>query len=108
MKHVSIREFRAQLADVIAGAEPVVITRHGRPSAVIYPLTTPNGVPEEVRRDLIESVAKQLGIASTDPTTEAYKRGIDRGLIRENLRRTPTERLQTLVEMQRLQAELRR
>lgn len=43
-----------------------------------------------------------------DPVIEAYKRDLDRTLIRENLKRTPTERLQRLMELQRFAEELRR
>ncbi len=43
-----------------------------------------------------------------DPVIEAYKKDLDRTLIRENLRRTPEERLRALMEMQRFAVELRR
>jgi hypothetical protein len=43
-----------------------------------------------------------------DPVIEAYKRHVDRSLIRENLRRTPAERLRRLQEWQRAIAEMRR
>jgi hypothetical protein len=43
-----------------------------------------------------------------DPVIEAYKKDVDRTLIRENLRRTPEERLRALMEMQRFAIELRR
>jgi hypothetical protein len=43
-----------------------------------------------------------------DPVIEAYKRDIDRSLIRQNLRRSVEERLEGLMELQRLAAELRR
>ncbi len=43
-----------------------------------------------------------------DPVIEAYKRGLDRTLIRENLKRTPTERLERLMELQRFTEELQR
>ncbi len=43
-----------------------------------------------------------------DPVIEAYKRGVDRTLLRENLRRTPDERLRELVRLQRFADELRR
>jgi len=39
---------------------------------------------------------------------EAYKRGIDRTLLRENLRRTPEERLRRLADLYVFAAELRR
>ncbi len=43
-----------------------------------------------------------------DPVVDAFKRDVDRSLIRSNLRRTPEERLRQLVELQRFAAELRR
>ena len=43
-----------------------------------------------------------------DPVVEAYKPGVDRTLLRANLRRTPDERLRNLVALQRFADELRR
>ena len=43
-----------------------------------------------------------------DPVIEAYKAGIDRTLLRENLRRSPAERLAKLVALQRFAEEVRR
>jgi hypothetical protein len=43
-----------------------------------------------------------------DPVIEAYKKDVDRSLIRENLRRTPEERLRNLFALQRAVEELRR
>jgi len=43
-----------------------------------------------------------------DPVIEAYKKDVDRTLIRENLRRTPEERSRILTEMLRLFDEARR
>ncbi|HEX7676856.1 MAG TPA: hypothetical protein VF713_01945 [Thermoanaerobaculia bacterium] len=45
---------------------------------------------------------------SLDPVIEWYKAGIDMTLIRENLRRTPEERLLALEQLQRFAEELRR
>jgi hypothetical protein len=42
-----------------------------------------------------------------DPVIEAYKEGVDRTLLRENLRRTVEERLANLVALQRLAEEVR-
>jgi hypothetical protein len=42
-----------------------------------------------------------------DPVVEAYKAGIDRTLLRANLARTPTERVQNLMALQRLAEEAR-
>lgn len=43
-----------------------------------------------------------------DEVIEVYKRDVDRTLLRENLAKTPTERLQTLQQLQRFAEELRR
>jgi len=43
-----------------------------------------------------------------DPVKEAYKRDIDRTLLRENSKRSVEERLQRLIELQRFAEELRR
>jgi hypothetical protein len=43
-----------------------------------------------------------------NPVIEAYKKDVDRTLLRENLRRTPEERLDNLMELQRFAEELRR
>ncbi len=46
--------------------------------------------------------------AGPDPVIEAYKRDIDRTLLRENLRRTPEERVRELVRLQCFAVELKR
>ena len=43
-----------------------------------------------------------------DPVIEAYKRDVDTSLLIENLRKSPAQRMQTLVAMARLAAEMRR
>lgn len=43
-----------------------------------------------------------------DPVIEAYKKDIDRTLLRENLKRSVEERFERLRELQRLAEELRR
>lgn len=43
-----------------------------------------------------------------DPVVEAYKPGIDRTLLRENLKKTPEERLRALQRLQEFAEELRR
>ncbi len=43
-----------------------------------------------------------------DPVIEAYKRDIDRSLLRENLKLTVEQRFLKLQELQRFAAELRR
>ncbi|MEX1102742.1 MAG: hypothetical protein WED87_00730 [Dehalococcoidia bacterium] len=43
-----------------------------------------------------------------DPVIEAYKKDVDRTLLRENLKLTPTQRLDKLSSLQAFAAELRR
>lgn len=43
-----------------------------------------------------------------DPVIEAYKRDVDRTLIRENLRRSVEERIEALIQLQQVAAEFRR
>jgi hypothetical protein len=43
-----------------------------------------------------------------DPVIEAYKKDVDRTLIRENLKLTPEERLIRLMKLQQFADELRR
>jgi hypothetical protein len=43
-----------------------------------------------------------------DPVIEAYKRDVDRTLIRENLKLTVTQRFEKLMELQKFAEELRR
>ena len=43
----------------------------------------------------------------SDPVIEAYKKDIDRTLIRENLKRTVEQRMENLVALQRFAEELR-
>jgi hypothetical protein len=42
-----------------------------------------------------------------DPVIEAYKKNVDRTLIRENLKLTVQERFERLIELQKLAKELR-
>lgn len=55
--------------------------------------------------DVHVTIAERL---DPDPVIEAYKRDVDRTLLIENLRKTPEQRVQTLVAMATLSAELRR
>ena len=45
---------------------------------------------------------------SMDPVIEAFKRDIDRTILRENLRRTPEQRVLELMELLRAAEEFKR
>jgi prevent-host-death family protein len=64
MKTTSIRDFRSRIAELIDSDEPVLVTRHGKNAAVLYPLHDPKKIPLEIRRklfrDITASIAKEL------------------------------------------------
>lgn len=49
-----------------------------------------------------------VDMVAPDPVIEAYKRHIDRTLLRENLKLTVEDRFRKLMELQRFAGELRR
>ena len=53
-------------------------------------------------------VAASARTGEADPMVEAYKRDVDRTLLRQNLRRSVTERVENLIALQELAAEARR
>lgn len=55
----------------------------------------------------IVSAARQRGSTISDPVVEAYLQGIDRTLLRDNLRLTVTERFERLMSLQQFADDLR-
>jgi hypothetical protein len=53
-------------------------------------------------------VERERSHLPADPMIEEYRRHLDLSLIRKNLRLTPEERFQQLMELQRFARELRR
>ena len=53
-------------------------------------------------------MAKGEPLIEPDPVIEAYKKDVDRTLVRENLRRNLDERLDDLLRFQQFAEELRR
>jgi hypothetical protein len=49
-----------------------------------------------------------MDLLPTDPVIEAYKKDVDRTLVRANLKRTPQQRVETLLAMHRFRDEARR
>ena len=60
LRKASIREFRSNLAGLIEGDESVLVTRHGKPAAVVVPLHDPESVPLELRRKLFGALADDI------------------------------------------------
>lgn len=61
MKTASIRDFRNRIAELIDGDEPVLVTRHGKNAAVLYPLHDPKKIPLEIRRKLFLDMSVSIG-----------------------------------------------
>ena len=60
-----------------------------------------NAAGFEVKMELVPKPVR-------DPVVEAYKKDVDRTLLRENLKKTPDERVRTLMAMSRFSDEARR
>lgn len=54
-----------------------------------------------------EEILRRFGF-EPDPVIEAYKKDVDRTLLRENLRRTPEERCRNFLAAYRLAEEVRK
>ena len=54
-----------------------------------------------------EAILRRFGL-EPDPVVEAYKKDVDRTLLRANLQRTPEERWQNLLAAYQLAQEVRR
>jgi len=60
VKRATIREFRSNIAELIGGEDSVLVTKHGKPAAVVYPLRNPRKIPLEVRRKLYHAMAGEI------------------------------------------------
>ena len=63
MKTTSVRGLRSQISELIQGKASVLVTRHGKPAAVLVPLTDPEKVPMEIRRELFFDFSQKMGRA---------------------------------------------
>jgi len=60
MRIAGIRELRDDLKGVLSSGEPVLVTRHGRPSGVYVPLSQPDRLPEDLRKEFIRVLGAHL------------------------------------------------
>ena len=89
---------------------PEVLTVNGRAELVVYDAATYQEIV-----DRLERRERHRGVAAIESTTleadavvVAYKRDVDRTLLRENLRRTVQQRVENLMALQQLASEARR
>ena len=62
MRVAGVREFRNRAPQLVKGDELVFVTRHGKLSGLLVPLTEPQELPVELRRELLAHLG--AGIAS--------------------------------------------
>jgi antitoxin (DNA-binding transcriptional repressor) of toxin-antitoxin stability system len=76
MKTATIREFRGNIAKLIDSDESVLVTKHGKPAAIMYPLRNPATIPMEVRRKLYVTMAGEIAkkLAAKNITEEEIER----------------------------------
>jgi len=60
MRVAGIRELRARTATLLGGAEPVLVTRHGKVAGVYVPLEEPDRLPDDLRRELAGVLGQHL------------------------------------------------
>lgn len=60
MKIAGIRKVRSQMASLLGGDEPVLITRHGKISGLYLPLDQPDRIPDDLRRELAGVLGRYL------------------------------------------------
>ena len=60
MKIAEIRKVRSQMASLLGGDEPVLITRHGKISGLYLPLDQPDRIPDNLRRELAGVLGRYL------------------------------------------------
>ncbi|HYV41840.1 MAG TPA: hypothetical protein VEO02_08645 [Thermoanaerobaculia bacterium] len=61
MKTATIEEVLSRPEEMLAGEESVMVTRDGKPTAVVYPLKDPQKIPMEIRRKLFAEASGQVG-----------------------------------------------
>jgi len=88
-------------------AAVAALARQGEPTHLPVPVPGVTRVPIGLAYNRVMS--RKVPMSGTpDPVVEAYKPGIDRTLIRENLKRSPEERIRRLQQLQAFAEELRR
>jgi prevent-host-death family protein len=60
VKTKTVREFRSNFAALLASDESVLVTRHGKPAALVLSLKDPQKIPPEIRRQLFLAMTKDL------------------------------------------------
>jgi hypothetical protein len=60
MRVAGIREIRSKMAELLAGDEPLLVTRHGKVSGLYLPLEDADRIPQDLRRELGQVLSAHL------------------------------------------------
>jgi len=60
MRVAGVREIRENLAALLGGDEPILVTRHGRLSGLYLPLDDPDRLPDDLRREVAAVLGRHL------------------------------------------------
>jgi len=60
MRVAGVRELRGNLAGLLDGGEPVLVTRHGKMAGLYLPLDDPDHVPTDLRQELAGVLGRHL------------------------------------------------
>jgi hypothetical protein len=60
MQVTGVREFRSRATQLLSGDELVFVTRHGKLTSVVVPITEPESLPIELRRELVERLGNAI------------------------------------------------
>ena len=60
MRVAGVRDFRNRAPEFMKANEIVFVTRHGKLTGVLVPLTEPQDLPVELRRELLERLGEAV------------------------------------------------
>lgn len=71
MRVTGVRALRGNLAALLDGGEPVLVTRYGKLSGLYLPLDDPDRIPTDLRRELAGVLGRHLsGLLEAQGVTE--------------------------------------
>lgn len=113
MKHISAGTIVRRVRDEAALSQRELAERAGTTQAVVSRVESEDTSPSlGTLQRLVNAAGYELRLdiaprRTADPVVDAYKSGVDRTLLIENLRRTPRERFERLLAMQAFAARVR-
>jgi antitoxin (DNA-binding transcriptional repressor) of toxin-antitoxin stability system len=60
MRVAGVREFRSRALELVRGEELVFVTRHGKLSGLLVPLSEPQDLPVELRQELLSRLGAAI------------------------------------------------